>query len=242
MPMPTAERTADILGETVEYRVRRSTEASQIRIDASLDGITVVIPEDRDIDPETILADKASWVLKQRDRYARYRAQMPERQFEEGESFPILGIERTVVVGNALFSHVTEDEIRLDPRKVEDTSVREELERLYREQARRHFTERASHFADQLDVTYDQIQIRNQKTRWGSYSPRTGTLSLNFRLLMAPPEVIDYVIVHELAHAEHPNHGPRFWRLVKQHVPDYEAKNEWLKENGHRLLFAPDSS
>jgi hypothetical protein len=91
-----------------------------------------------------------------------------------------------------------------------------------------------------MRVSYEQTQIRNQKTRWGNYSPKTGTLSLNFRLLMAPPEVVNYVLalVHELAHAEHPNHDPRFWRLVEQYVPDYEARNEWLKEKGPRLLFS----
>ena len=162
---------------------------------------------------------------------------MPERRFEEGEDFPVLGTERTVVVGQALFSHITDEKIHLDPEAVNDTSFKEELERLYRAEAQRYFTERAEHFSDVLGVTYEQIQIRNQKTRWGSYSQRTGTLSLNFRLLMAPPDIIDYVIVHELAHAEHPNHGPRFWRLVEQHVPDYEAKNEWLKENGATLVF-----
>jgi predicted metal-dependent hydrolase len=88
-----------------------------------------------------------------------------------------------------------------------------------------------------LGVGYEQIQIRNQKTRWGSYSTKTGTLSLNLRLLMAPPDVIDYVIVHELAHAEHPNHGARFWRLVERHVPGCESKDEWLEENGTRLVF-----
>jgi predicted metal-dependent hydrolase len=88
-----------------------------------------------------------------------------------------------------------------------------------------------------MGATYEQIQIRNQKTRWGSYSPRTGALSLNFRLLMAPPEVIDYVIVHELAHAEHPNHGRKFWRLVRGHVPGYEKLDDWLEENGHLLVF-----
>lgn len=235
--MPTSERTVDIQGEAVAYELRRSKKASQIRIDAGLDGITLVVPEGRDVDPDEVLLEKAEWVLKQKDRFARYRAQMPERQFEEGETFPVLGSERTVVVGDALFSHITEEEIHLDPSKVDATSIREELERLYREEARRYFTERPDHFSEVLGVRYEQIQIRNQKTRWGSYSARTGTLSLNFRLLMAPPDVIDYVIVHELAHAKHPNHGPRFWRLVERHVPDYEAKNEWLKENGTRLIF-----
>jgi len=235
--MPTDERQAELQGETVTYRLSRSADATQVRIDAGLEGIRVVVPEGRDVDPETVLKEKASWVLKQRDKYARYRAQMPERRFEEGEAFPVLGTGREVVVGNVLFSHVSGEAIYLDQEKVEETSIKEELERLYREEARRHFTERAEHFSDVLGVSYEQIQIRNQKTRWGSYSTKTGTLSLNFRLLMAPPDVVDYVIVHELAHAEHPNHGPRFWRLVEQHVPDYHQKNEWLKENGTRLIF-----
>jgi len=235
--MPTAERSAHIQGETVAYRLSRSPDATQVRIDVGMEGIRVVVPEGRDVDPETVLKEKASWVLRQRDKYARYRAQMPERRFEEGETFPVLGKEREVVVGNALFSHVSGDHIYLGQSAVEDTSIKEELERLYRKEARRHFTERAEHFSDVLGVSYQKIQIRNQKTRWGSYSTRTGTLSLNFRLLMAPPDIVDYVIVHELAHAEHPNHGPRFWRLVEKHVPDYEEKNEWLKENGTRLIF-----
>jgi len=240
--MPTAERTVDLQGEAVAYQVRRSEKASQVRIDVGLGGITLVVPEGRDVDPDEVLLEKADWVLKHRDRYARYRAQMPDRRFEEGETFPVLGTDRTVVVGQALFSHVSGEKIHLDVEAVDDTSIKEELERLYREEARRHFTERADHFTTVLGVSYEQIQIRNQKTRWGSYSTKTGTLSLNFRLLMAPPDIIDYVIVHELAHAEHPNHGPRFWRLVGQHVPDYESKNEWLKENGTRLIFDGSSA
>ena len=165
------------------YEVRRSTKASQIRIDAGMDGITLVVPEGRDVDPDEVLLEKGDWVLKQKDRFARYRAQMPERRFEQGEDFPVLGIQRTVVVGQALFSHITDEKIHLDAEAVDDTSIKEELERLYREEARRHFTERAEHFSEVLGVTYEQIQIRNQKTRWGSYSQRTGTLSLNFRLL-----------------------------------------------------------
>lgn len=236
--MATDERQAELQGETVTYRLSRSKEATQVRIDAGLEGIRVVVPEGRDVDPETVLKEKASWVLKQRDKYARYRAQMPERRFEEGEAFPVLGKERKIVVTNVLFSHVSGEAIYLGQEKVEETSIKEELERLYREEARRHFTERAEHFSDVLGISYEQIQIRNQKTRWGSYSTKTGTLSLNFRLLMAPPDIVDYVIVHELAHAEYPNHGPRFWRLVEQHVPDYQQKNEWLKENGTKLIFA----
>ncbi len=231
-------RTADLHGEAVTYEVRRSEKASQTRIDAGLDGITLVIPAGLEVDPDDIMAEKADWVLRQRDRYARYRDEMPERRFEESESFPVLGEEHPVRVEPTEESRMTEEQIRLSAPRVEATSIRDELEHLYRRVAREHFTARADHFCEVMGASYQQIQIRNQKTRWGSYSPRTGTLSLNFRLLMAPPEIVDYVIAHELAHEEHPNHGSRFWRLVAQHVPDYQERGEWLEKNGHRLTFS----
>ena len=232
-----ATRTVDLKGEAVTYQVRRSAKASQIRIDAGLEGIRLVLPEESTADPDAIMEEKAGWVLDKQARYARYRDEMPERCFEEGEEFPVLGTPRRVEVGDTPEPKVTEGAIILPESRVEETSIREVLEEVYRTEARSYFTRRADHFCEEMGVSYGQIQIRNQKTRWGSYSQRTGTLSLNFRLLMAPPEVVDYVIVHELAHAEHPNHGPRFWRLVAQHVPGYEKLDDWLDENGHRLVF-----
>ncbi|CBH22740.1 Conserved hypothetical protein containing DUF45 (plasmid) [Salinibacter ruber M8] len=230
-------RTVTLKGETVAYQVRRSAEASQIRIDSGMDGIRLVLPVDSTADPDAIMEEKAGWVLEKQARYARFREERPERRFEEGEEFPILGTGRHVEVQRISEPEVTEDAIRLPESRVESTSIREVLEEVYREEARSYFTQRADHFCEEMGASYDQIQIRNQKTRWGSYSQRTGTLSLNFRLLMAPPEVVDYVIVHELAHAEHPNHGRRFWRLVAGHVPRYEKLDDWLDENGHRLVF-----
>jgi predicted metal-dependent hydrolase len=79
-----------------------------------------------------------------------------------------------------------------------------------------------------------KISLRDNTTRWGSYSPK-GTVNLNFRLLFAPPEILDYVIIHELAHSRYKSHGQRFWGIVEGIVPDHRAKRRWLKENGHRL-------
>ncbi len=78
-----------------------------------------------------------------------------------------------------------------------------------------------------------RISLRDNSTRWGSYS--TKGMNLNFRLLFAPPEILDYVIVHELAHSRYRGHGPRFWGTVERVVPDYKEKRKWLKENGHKL-------
>jgi predicted metal-dependent hydrolase len=80
-----------------------------------------------------------------------------------------------------------------------------------------------------------RIRIAGQRTRWGSCSP-SGTVSLNWRLALAPPAVLDYVVVHELCHLQEPNHGPRFWGLVERRRPHHRAPKRWLRDNGHALL------
>ena len=88
-------------------------------------------------------------------------------------------------------------------------------------------------------MRYARIAIRGQRTRWGSCSSR-GTLSFNWRLALAPPSVLDYVVVHELCHLREPNHSPRFWALVAERRPGWRAERDWLREHGEELLaFRP---
>ena len=89
--------------------------------------------------------------------------------------------------------------------------------------------------ADRLGVSYGRVVVRDQRTRWGSCSSR-GTLSFNWRLALAPPDVLDYVVVHELCHLREPNHSPRFWRLVEDARPEYARHERWLKDHGWELL------
>ena len=103
------------------------------------------------------------------------------------------------------------------------------------EQALRDFPPRVKHFAGIMGVAYGRITIRNQRTRWGSCSAK-GNLNFNCLLMLAPEEVRDYVIVHELCHRLEMNHSPRFWALVESVLPDYRTRKKWLKENGQRLM------
>jgi predicted metal-dependent hydrolase len=90
-----------------------------------------------------------------------------------------------------------------------------------------------------LRVSVRRVEIRDQRTRWGSCSAR-GTLSFNWRLVLAPFEVLDYVVVHELCHLREPNHSPRFWHLVDSRRPHWRLHREWLREFGPELLaFRP---
>jgi len=89
--------------------------------------------------------------------------------------------------------------------------------------------------AERLGAVFKRIAIRDQRTRWGSCSSR-GTLSFNWRLALAPPDVLDYVVVHEVCHLRDRNHSPGFWRLVERARPDFRAPRAWLSEHGWELL------
>lgn len=239
MSQTTRKRTTTLAGEKVTYEVSRSNEATQPRIDAGIDGITVVLPANSNGDPETLLTDNAEWVLEKKTKFDRYRADIPKRQFEAGETFPFLGDDHELVVEPRRKSEVVDGTIRLRQSAVDQSSVKRALRNFYRREAREYLSGRLDHFGDEMGLEYDGLEIRNQRTRWGSCSTN-GTISLNWRLLMAPPEVIDYVVVHELAHLREPNHTEAFWSLVAEHIPDYEEYAEWLDENSTQLVFSKD--
>ena len=110
----------------------------------------------------------------------------------------------------------------------------EELEKL-RKLARKRVAERVAYYARILGVTYGRIAIRAQHTRWGSCSSK-GNLNFNCLLALVPPEVLDYVVVHELCHRKEMNHSTKFWAEVAAVLPDYQQRRKWLKENGKTLI------
>ena len=119
-----------------------------------------------------------------------------------------------------------------DSMKIQPLSEAEQ--RLYRDKAREIFEQKVSYYAQMMGVSYGRIAIRDQKTRGGSCSGE-GNLNFNWRLIFAPAGVLDYVVVHELAHRKEMNHSPRFWRVVEDTMPEYRKYQKWLKENGRGL-------
>ena len=103
------------------------------------------------------------------------------------------------------------------------------------DEALRVITVRVRFYAPVVGVTYGRITIRNQRTRWGSCSAK-GNLNFNCLLMKAPPEVLDYVVVHELCHRLEMNHSPRFWAQVERVLPDYKVSRKWLREHGNELM------
>ena len=116
------------------------------------------------------------------------------------------------------------------PGKLTDQEVK-----ILREETRQLVTERVEHYAPIIGVKYNQIAIRMQRTRWGSCSSK-GNLNFNCLLGLTPPEVLDYVVVHELCHLIELNHSKRFWDAVAKTIPDYKVHRKWLKDNGNKLI------
>jgi predicted metal-dependent hydrolase len=114
-------------------------------------------------------------------------------------------------------------------------SVPPEREAELRNQAAQQLIPRLHELAAQLGLTVGRVSIRNQRSRWGSCS-RNGAISLNYRLVLMPSHVADYVLIHELMHLQQQNHGPRFWRLVERACPDYRESERWLRRHGRSLF------
>lgn len=126
-----------------------------------------------------------------------------------------------------------ERERELQKDQPDERLTQEELNDLVRK-AREVIPERVEHYAQLIGVTYGRITIRHQKTRWGSCSAR-GNLNFNCLLMLAPPEVLDAIVVHELCHRKEMNHSERFYREVHRIYPDYDKWNRWLKDHGQQL-------
>ena len=112
-----------------------------------------------------------------------------------------------------------------------EKNARKRLVLWLKENAKRIFTQASLETAKRMGVTVQSVEISSARTRWGSCS-RDNRIRYSFRLLYTPKEMVEYVIVHELAHVKHKNHSPAFWREVEKYVPDYKARRKWLKEHG----------
>jgi hypothetical protein len=115
-----------------------------------------------------------------------------------------------------------------------DADLRPALERQLWNLAAKEFPPRVFELAARHQLPAQRVTVRNQRSRWGSCS-RRGTISLNWRLIQAPPSVRDYLIFHELAHLREMNHSPRFWREVERLCPDYRTAEDWLRKNSSLL-------
>lgn len=231
--MSTRTISIPSLDETVT--VREHPRAKRLTLRLENDGkVSLTVPQRTPV--ETIrgfLRSKSRWIQRQRAKQAK------QPWFGETE-------QKIWLFGNVLEKkyHFHPDHpagVRLQPERKEllvnqlapdhhpsHEKTHNTVQRFLKQTASHYFHKRIPKYAKQMEVKYEKIQFREQKTRWGSCSSR-GTLSLNWRLVHAPTEIIDYLIVHELAHIIHPNHSEAFWNTVATFDSNFQENRNWLK-------------
>lgn len=230
-----------ILGQkTIPYTIRVSSRARRFRIVISQSGIELVLPEGAPVSKANeLMTAHADWLLHHLGRLEKARVKYRQEHLPAGIVL-IEGKTYQVKISAAGKSRPT---MHIDPGQKQihlniptDSRVHplRHLESLLQKQSRPRLKNIVRQRAAQMGFHLAQITIRDQRTRWGSCSSK-GTISLNWRLIMAPPEVLDYVIVHELCHLKEHNHSKRFWQLVESHCPDFKSLRHWLKINACSL-------
>ena len=182
---------------------------------------------------QAVLARKALWLYRQRRHAQRYSADPVRKEFVSGESLLYLGRHyRLEVVDEPLEGVRFCGRFQISRDRRGDAPLL--FRRWYEDHARRRLTARARAFARQLGVSFNRLLVSDLKYRWGSCTPQDN-LNFNWRVIKAPAFVLDYLVVHELAHLLEPNHTRRFWTVVAVQVPRWEEAKAWLKQNGALL-------
>ncbi len=216
--------------QQIAYSVRRSARARRVRVHVSVEsGVEVVLPQRA---PQRAAAaavvELRPWIER---RLAEARAIHAQLAARDG-TLPYLG-ESLQLVPQAGRRRVRREGARL---LVPERDARDALERFYRRAARLEITRRLDRASALTGTPYHGLTIRAQRTRWASCSPQ-GRMSFNWRLLLAPERVLDYVVWHEVCHLEIADHSRRFWSLLERRWPSWRSEREWLRRDGATLVL-----
>jgi predicted metal-dependent hydrolase len=204
-------------------------------------GIELVLPRGASVvRGEALLREKSDWVRRTLERMQRVSPAPDLPPLASGRVLTFAGQPLTVSLRNGapagrVRAQRSGDVLHLTLGTLSEETIRAALVAWYRRHAPSIFAERLQ-LLNRFGFRYGRVSIKEQKSRWGSCS-RAGNLNFNWRLLLAPLPVLDYVVVHELAHLKEANHGPRFWALVAGVCPDHRVHRRWLREHGHELRF-----
>ena len=223
---------------TLPYRIRRSNRALHARIQVDADGVEVVLPNHfplRNVEP--FVQEKRPWIERTLRRMRESEEVFPPARLCDGGEVPYLGERLWLAVReerSRTRAHVARRGSELRVALGPETPLRRALEAWYRRRARVELAPRLDAAVARAGRTYDTLQIRGQRTRWASCST-SGAMSFNWRLLLAPAEILDYVVEHEVAHLDVQDHSPRFWRLLASRCPGWREHEAWLRRHGHAL-------
>jgi predicted metal-dependent hydrolase len=242
----SASHSLDFGGEAICFAIERTTRRKTVAISVGHDGVRVLAPSDLDDDRVVaIVRRKCAWLLRKQAMYRELGGAIAP-EFVSGETFYYLGRPyrlKVVLDADAVLSRVTARgasfvaPVQPDATAaVRRAAVRGALRHWYRDRAKLHFPVRAAVMAKLLAIAPPTVRVVDQSKRWGSCDAR-GCIRLNWRLIMAPMTLVDYVIAHEACHVLEHSHSRRFWRSLETIMPDYEGRARHLDRLGHRFIW-----
>lgn len=232
---------------TIDYTLTYVPEKNEVRITVDwIHGVNVFAPPHLSSEElDQILHRKAPWILKKVSVLAEIHSGSQHKEFLSGEKFPYLGRNYKLKVKRGNVSSPTLNfqlgcflaEI---PKDFSEEKRKSHVKRLLREwyiiHGEKKLKERLRIYSPRMELFPSKLTVTEHRMRWGSCTKK-GAISIDWRVLMAPMRIVDYVLVHELAHLKHMNHSADFWRLIQSVIPDYEARKEWLRIHGPTLTF-----
>jgi predicted metal-dependent hydrolase len=218
------------LKSDLPYTIRRSARARRVRVTVGGDGEVIVTLPKKAAERRAAEAvrELRPWIDRRRSALER----AAEEVAREAGTLPYLGTTLRVVPEPGRERVHRRGDVLLVPQ----TGTTEALERWYRRAARAEIAPRLDAAVARAGTAYTKLTIRGQRTRWASCSAG-GAMSFNWRLLLAPEAVLDYVVEHEVCHLEVMDHSPRFWALLERRVPDWREHSRWLRRYGSTLVL-----
>jgi predicted metal-dependent hydrolase len=219
----------------MEYTHITHPRSRTIKIRVEPPGKIVVVT------PKRFPADKVRSFVQKSEPWIKQQLAKIQAATQFGETANTVAIfgkqytkQAQLVIKEPIGITIKGDGLFINPIQLTEVSISNEIKRFLKSTAEKYIVPRTKQLAAKMGVNYGNITLRQQKTRWGSCSS-TGNLNFNWRLVHCPPEVIDYVIIHELAHRTHMNHSQKFWQLVARFDPEYRIHTGWLKRHGMNL-------
>ncbi|HHV65580.1 MAG TPA: M48 family metallopeptidase [Peptococcaceae bacterium] len=231
--------------ELIAYEFHRSSKAKKVRITIKNERVKVTVPAGLPLEyAKNFVEENKDWVLKHwQTQQAQAKKDLP-KQYVAGEKFLYRGRNYPLVVeeisappyeaafkGSRIVANIPPG---LNSQE-QSLLLKKLIKKWYLGQANKLLPELLDYYSKLMDIPYQKLKVKDQKTRWGSCSSK-GNINLNWRIIMAPNPVTAYVIIHELAHLKIMDHSKEFWTLVAKYLPDYKQCKKWLTENGKELL------
>jgi predicted metal-dependent hydrolase len=216
----------------IEYSLKKSdrkTTSIYIERDGS---VSVLAPKPFDLNKvESVLEKKRRWIYRGLAEWQDLNRTKVHREYVNGESFLYLGRNYQLEIVRNQFKPLLLKQGKFSLDKADVENAQTHFREFYKTKLSRKLKEKVPYFAAKMGLEPSAIKVLELKNRWGSCT-RKGVVNIHWKCAMLPPNVLDYVIVHELAHIKYPNHTPAFWRVVEKVLLSYDAEKNWLKFNG----------